>query len=58
MGSNQFRVDIAGPARMCRYGRLKLDPLIAATVPLRRINEGFKTMKSGALRAGLWISAP
>ncbi|WP_134727427.1 Zn-dependent alcohol dehydrogenase [Amycolatopsis nivea] len=46
MGSNQFPSDIPGYIRYYEQGRLNLDDMLSATVPLNRINEGFELMKN------------
>ncbi len=41
MGSNQFRIDMPRYVDMYLQGRLKLDELVSARLPLDEINEGF-----------------
>ncbi len=48
MGGNRFRVDMPRLLEFWRQGRLKLDHLISARIPLERINEGFAALKTGA----------
>jgi S-(hydroxymethyl)glutathione dehydrogenase/alcohol dehydrogenase len=47
MGSNRFRVDMPRYVDMYLQGRLKLDELVSARIPLEQINEGFAAMKTG-----------
>jgi S-(hydroxymethyl)glutathione dehydrogenase / alcohol dehydrogenase len=47
MGSNQFRTDMPRLARLYMDGRLKLDELLTARLPLARINDGFAAMERG-----------
>ncbi len=48
MGGNRFRVDMPRLLEFWRQGRLKLDHLISARIPLEQINEGFAALKTGA----------
>ena len=48
MGGNRFRVDMPRLLEFWRQGRLKLDHLISARIPLEGINEGFAALKTGA----------
>jgi len=48
MGGNRFRVDMPLLLEFWRQGRLKLDHLISARIPLEAINEGFAALKTGA----------
>lgn len=40
MGSNQFRADIPRLARLYMDGRLNLDDMLTASLPLEEINQG------------------
>lgn len=48
MGSNQFRTDMPRYIDMYLDGRLNLDALMAKSITLDQINEGFAEMKTGA----------
>jgi S-(hydroxymethyl)glutathione dehydrogenase / alcohol dehydrogenase len=47
MGSNHFKVDLPRYAELYLQGRLKLDELISARLPLSAVNEGFDAMVRG-----------
>src|SRR5579862_224200 len=47
MGSNRFRIDMPQYVDWYLSGRLKLDELISATMPLEKINDGFAALASG-----------
>ncbi len=47
MGSNRFRLDMPQYVDWYLAGKLKLDELVSATMPLENINEGFATLASG-----------
>lgn len=47
MGSNRFRVDMPQYIEWYLAGKLKLDELVSATMPIEKINDGFETLKSG-----------
>ncbi|MDN5895008.1 MAG: zinc-binding dehydrogenase, partial [Nocardioides sp.] len=47
MGSNHFPRDIPMLADLYLQGRLELDALISARLPLERVNEGFDLMRKG-----------
>jgi S-(hydroxymethyl)glutathione dehydrogenase/alcohol dehydrogenase len=47
MGSNRFRVDMPQYVDWYLAGKVKLDELVSATMPLAKINEGFATLKAG-----------
>lgn len=47
MGSNQFRTDMPRLARLYLDGRLHLDEMLTARLPLSQINAGFAAMKRG-----------
>ncbi|HEY3832038.1 MAG TPA: Zn-dependent alcohol dehydrogenase [Acidimicrobiia bacterium] len=47
MGSNRFRVDMPLYVDWYLDGKLKLDELVSAVMPLERINEGFAALKGG-----------
>ena len=47
MGSNQFRVDMPRFVDMYLDGRLLLDEMVSARIPLEEVNEGYDAMKKG-----------
>jgi S-(hydroxymethyl)glutathione dehydrogenase / alcohol dehydrogenase len=47
MGSNRFRLDMPQYVEWYMAGKLKLDELVSATMPLEKINDGFATLASG-----------
>lgn len=47
MGGNRFPVDIPRLVDFYLRGLLDLDSIVAETIPLDRINEGFDKMKKG-----------
>jgi S-(hydroxymethyl)glutathione dehydrogenase/alcohol dehydrogenase len=47
MGSNRFRTDMPQYVEWYLAGKLKLDELVSATMPLAKINDGFATLRSG-----------
>ncbi len=47
MGSNRFRVDMPRYVDLYLDGRLKLDELVSARIPIEDINDGFAAMKTG-----------
>ena len=47
MGSNRFRVDMPRYVDLYMQGRLKLDELVSARIPLEKVNDGFAAMKTG-----------
>jgi S-(hydroxymethyl)glutathione dehydrogenase / alcohol dehydrogenase len=47
MGSNRFRVDMPQYVDWYLAGRLKLDELVSATMPLEDVNQGFAALASG-----------
>jgi S-(hydroxymethyl)glutathione dehydrogenase / alcohol dehydrogenase len=47
MGSNRFRVDMPQYVEWYLAGKLKLDELVSATMPLAQINDGFAALKEG-----------
>jgi S-(hydroxymethyl)glutathione dehydrogenase/alcohol dehydrogenase len=47
MGSNRFRVDMPQYVDWYLAGRLKLDELVSAVMPVEKINEGFAALKAG-----------
>jgi S-(hydroxymethyl)glutathione dehydrogenase/alcohol dehydrogenase len=47
MGSNRFRVDMPRYVDWYLEGKLKLDELVSAVMPLERINEGFAALQRG-----------
>jgi S-(hydroxymethyl)glutathione dehydrogenase/alcohol dehydrogenase len=49
MGSNRFRIDMPQYVAWYLTGRLKLDELISATMPLDQINEGFAALAAGTV---------
>jgi S-(hydroxymethyl)glutathione dehydrogenase/alcohol dehydrogenase len=49
MGSNRFPVDMPRYVDFYMQGRLKLDEMISARLPLERVNEAFDEMKRGSV---------
>ena len=49
MGSNRFRVDMPRYVDLYIDGRLKLDELVSARIPLDEINAGFAAMTRGEI---------
>ena len=47
MGSNNFKRDIPMLANLYLQGRLKLDELVAATIDLEQVNDGYAAMRKG-----------
>ena len=47
MGSNRFRIDMPQYVDWYLAGKLKLDELVSAVMPLEHINEGFAALKGG-----------
>ncbi|MGZ6976606.1 MAG: Zn-dependent alcohol dehydrogenase [Acidimicrobiia bacterium] len=47
MGSNRFRIDMPQYIEWYLAGRLKLDELVSAVIPLEKINDGFDALKAG-----------
>jgi S-(hydroxymethyl)glutathione dehydrogenase/alcohol dehydrogenase len=47
MGSNRFRLDMPRYVDFYLDGRLRLDEMISARLPLEQINTAFETMKAG-----------
>jgi S-(hydroxymethyl)glutathione dehydrogenase/alcohol dehydrogenase len=47
MGSNRFRVDMPQYVDWYLSGKLKLDELVSATMPLEKINDGFAALAGG-----------
>jgi S-(hydroxymethyl)glutathione dehydrogenase / alcohol dehydrogenase len=47
MGSNHFRTDMPQYIEWYLSGKLKLDELVSAVLPLEQINEGFTALRSG-----------
>lgn len=47
MGSNRFPVDIPRLVDFYLRGQLDLDSIVAETIPLEQINDGFEKMKKG-----------
>ena len=47
MGSNRFRVDMPQYVDWYLAGKLKLDELVSATMPIEQINDGFERLGSG-----------
>ena len=47
MGSNRFRVDMPRYVDLYLQGRLKLDELVSARIPIEKVNDGFTAMKTG-----------
>jgi S-(hydroxymethyl)glutathione dehydrogenase/alcohol dehydrogenase len=55
MGSNHVKLDL--PAYADRYlrGRLHLDELISARIPLESVNDGFAALASGGVARSLVV---
>ena len=49
MGSNRFRIDMPQYVDWYLSGRLKLDELVSATMPLDQINEGFAALAAATV---------
>lgn len=49
MGSNRFRIDMPLYVDWYLSGKLKLDELVSATMPLDDINKGFEALASGSV---------
>ena len=49
MGSNRFRVDVPRMIDLYLQGRIRLDELVSARIPLDAVNEGFAEMRTGAI---------
>jgi S-(hydroxymethyl)glutathione dehydrogenase/alcohol dehydrogenase len=47
MGSNRFRIDMPQYIEWYMAGKLKLDELVSAVMPLEKINDGFAALKGG-----------
>jgi S-(hydroxymethyl)glutathione dehydrogenase/alcohol dehydrogenase len=47
MGSNRFRFDMPQYIEWYLAGKLKLDELVSAVMPLEKINDGFAALRSG-----------
>ena len=47
MGSNRFPVDMPRYVDFYMQGRLRLDEMISARLPLEQINDAFEQMKRG-----------
>ncbi|MFN8037145.1 MAG: Zn-dependent alcohol dehydrogenase [Acidimicrobiia bacterium] len=47
MGSNRFRLDLPRYVEWYLAGKLRLDELVSATMPLDRINDGFAALRGG-----------
>jgi len=47
MGSNRFRIDMPQYIEWYLAGRLKLDELVSAVIPLDQINDGFTALRAG-----------
>jgi S-(hydroxymethyl)glutathione dehydrogenase/alcohol dehydrogenase len=47
MGSNRFRLDMPRYVELYLCGRLKLDEMISARLPLERVNDAFEAMRQG-----------
>ena len=45
MGSNRFRIDMPQYIEWYLAGRLKLDELVSAVIPLEQINDGFAALR-------------
>ncbi|XBB69978.1 Zn-dependent alcohol dehydrogenase [Nocardioides sp. WV_118_6] len=49
MGSNHFRTDMPRYADLYAQGRLRLDELVSARLPLERVNDAFAEMQRGSV---------
>jgi Zn-dependent alcohol dehydrogenase len=49
MGSNRFRTDMPRLIEFYLQGRLKLDEMVSARIPLERINDGFDALQRGGI---------
>jgi S-(hydroxymethyl)glutathione dehydrogenase / alcohol dehydrogenase len=49
MGSNRFRVDIPRYVDLYLQGRLKLDELVSARIPLAEVSAGLEELHGGAV---------
>jgi S-(hydroxymethyl)glutathione dehydrogenase / alcohol dehydrogenase len=58
MGSNRFRVDLPRMIDLYLQGRIHLDELISARIPLDRINQGFAEMKTGTIARNVVVFNP
>ena len=47
MGSNRFRMDMPRYVDFYLDGRLKLDEMISARLPLEDVNQAFDSMRAG-----------
>ncbi len=47
MGGNRFPVDMPRLVDFYLRGLLDLDSIVAETIPLEKVNEGFEAMKKG-----------
>ena len=56
MGANRFPVDIPRLVDFYLRGLLDLDSIVAETIPLERVNEGFERMKRGDAARAWWCS--
>jgi S-(hydroxymethyl)glutathione dehydrogenase/alcohol dehydrogenase len=57
MGSNRFRQDMPRYVDLYMDGRLKLDELVSARIPLEEINEGFAAMTRGEVARSVVVFA-
>lgn len=55
MGSNRFRLDMPLYVDWYLAGKLKLDELVSAVMPLEQINEGFAALRSGEVARQLVV---
>jgi S-(hydroxymethyl)glutathione dehydrogenase/alcohol dehydrogenase len=55
MGSNRFRIDMPLIIDYYRQGRLKLDELVSARMPLDDINRAFDAMKAGEVARSVLV---
>jgi S-(hydroxymethyl)glutathione dehydrogenase/alcohol dehydrogenase len=53
MGSNRFRTDMPRYVDMYLNGKLKLDELVSARLPLEEVNSAFEAMKAGEVARSL-----
>ena len=55
MGSNRFRVDMPRYVDLYLQGRLKLDELVSARLPLDGVNDAFVAMKAGGVARSVLV---
>jgi S-(hydroxymethyl)glutathione dehydrogenase/alcohol dehydrogenase len=55
MGSNRFRIDMPRIIDFYLQGRLKLDELVSARLPLEKVNDAFAAMKAGEVARSVLV---